>query len=218
MNNYFNKTGSQQELQSQQEPVVEVTEETRKIPSLIRTPETGDKVFLVRDGVAHWIMNPEVFDALNAKWENIVAINREKFKLLAMGERITPENVEKYKFEKVETVPAVPTPVPPAEEFKTYDDTIVHTRVKGLTSVVIILSPSQYEVLSQLKITHTTQNEVILVINGERVLKQNDPRFAFANKVVLVETELPLDDAMDIGMRISTGEWIMRVDLYHVKE
>ncbi len=210
MNSYFDKSKvieGEVQPQMQVDPAV-LTEEVKMIPSLIRTPETGDKVFLVKDGYAHWIMSPEVFDGLNGKWENIISINRNKFKLLQMGERITKDNVEIYKLPKQEPV---------KEEFKAYDDSIRLERVPGKTSVVIVLYPNQYEKLSQLSKRDDSSNEVILVVNGEKILQENDPRFVFADKVIILKDEIGLSEAMLKGCNVSIGEWIFRIDLYHVK-
>ena len=69
------------------------------LPVLIRTNETGDKVFLIKDKMSHWITSPEVLSELGLGFGDVVTLPRELFYQIEMSDRITLENVRDYKHE-----------------------------------------------------------------------------------------------------------------------
>src|SRR3990172_8892584 len=83
------------------------------IPKMIRTPETGDRVFLVRDHYYHWITTPEVLKTLGLNWGDIKSVAYSVLRVLDKGENIVMENVEKFKETKEEVEKEV--------ELKTYE-------------------------------------------------------------------------------------------------
>lgn len=66
-------------------------------PTLIRTKETGDKVYLVRDKTAYWITKPEVLEALGYGFGSVVEVTKDLLYALDLGEQITMENVARFK-------------------------------------------------------------------------------------------------------------------------
>lgn len=63
---------------------------------LIRTKETGDKLYLKKENTVHWIKNPETLEALGGKFGMEVTITKEEFEKLERGEPIDLVNIEKY--------------------------------------------------------------------------------------------------------------------------
>ena len=70
------------------------------LPTLSRTSETGDKVFLIKNKTAHWVTSPEVLEALGLGLGDVAMITKELFYQLDFGENIVLENVVKFKNEK----------------------------------------------------------------------------------------------------------------------
>ena len=67
------------------------------IPKLIRTSETGDKIYYVENQTLHWITNPKTMEILGFNFGDEIAIPRKLFVQLKSGEPISTINVEKYK-------------------------------------------------------------------------------------------------------------------------
>ena len=67
------------------------------MPKLIRTAETGDKIYLTKEGKAHWIVNPKVLNMLGFEFGDDTLIPRIAFIKLKPGEPINLMNVERYK-------------------------------------------------------------------------------------------------------------------------
>lgn len=67
------------------------------VGNLIRSDQTGDKIFLVVGEEAHWIMNPETLAALSLSFGNVRTATKDEYGQLRPGEPINLENVEKYK-------------------------------------------------------------------------------------------------------------------------
>ena len=67
------------------------------LPKLVRTQETGDKIYFVENKTLHWITNPKVMEILNFKFGDEIAIPRKLFIQLRSGEPISTMNVERFK-------------------------------------------------------------------------------------------------------------------------
>jgi len=67
------------------------------MPKLVRTVETGDRAFLVRNGRVHWVTNPETLQQLGLGFNDIVTIPKQAYSLLAIGEPINLYNVQDFK-------------------------------------------------------------------------------------------------------------------------
>lgn len=78
----------------------EVVYTLENLPVLIRTQETGDKVFLVKDKKSYWITSAEALAEIGYGFGDVVTIPKELFYQIEMGERITLENVANFKHER----------------------------------------------------------------------------------------------------------------------
>ena len=65
--------------------------------NLIRTAETGDKIYLVVGTELHWIMNPETLKELGGEFGQDKEITKEEFSQYERSEPINLVNVAKYK-------------------------------------------------------------------------------------------------------------------------
>lgn len=135
---------------------------TSALPKFIRTKETGDKVFFIKDGEYHWITSPEILSALGGDFGKVVMISRGEFQLLQSGGKITKDNLSEFTvgeggqndLGKVQlTEEATDRPVKQVElndkleeeiaekgAFKTYEEQDSFTQpetVKGMTSIII---------------------------------------------------------------------------------
>ena len=97
-------------------PVPEVQPEPEytieNVPALIRTAETGDRVFFVKDKETHWIINPEVLAALGFGFDDVKQIKRELYIQLTIGEPINMFNYGKFKEEISEGLSTQSSPQP----------------------------------------------------------------------------------------------------------
>lgn len=186
--------------------------------NLVRSDETGDKVFLVEGGnIIHWIMNPEALQAVNGDFADVVNLKRDVFKDLVLGERITLENAAKYRLpdkEKVVAEAEAPLVVEqPKNEFKTYQEP-THNLIekKDLLSVIGVIKGSNPEGLNiiqeQMKefkqLMGTSNFELIVVVNGADI-QHNDMRLNFAQKVIVNKEEKSKTEAVQQGVRVSEG-------------
>ena len=62
----------------------------------VRTKETGDKIYLVKDDKKHWIKNPETLEALGGGFHLVKEWEVADFDRLELNEPIDMNNVEKY--------------------------------------------------------------------------------------------------------------------------
>ena len=67
------------------------------LPKLIRTSETGDKIYYVENKTLHWITNPKVMEILGFNFGDEIAIPRKLFIQLKSGQPISTINVEQFK-------------------------------------------------------------------------------------------------------------------------
>lgn len=91
------KSGGKSEVWGANLPDKEVVKPTfSSMPSVVRSVETGDKAFFVKDGYLYWITNPEVLKTLGYGLGDIISIDKDLFKQFKLGESITMINVSKY--------------------------------------------------------------------------------------------------------------------------
>ncbi len=67
------------------------------LPKLIRTNETGDKIYYVENKTLHWITNPKTLEILGFNFGDEVTIPRKLFIQLRSGQPISTINVEQFK-------------------------------------------------------------------------------------------------------------------------
>src|SRR5882672_5894644 len=99
-NSYFNWKQKQQEVD------LGPFNPPENVPPFIRTKETGDKVYFVKEGYAHWITSPEVLTALGGDFGKIEVIDKSIFRQLRIADKITMDAIENFKDAKfVEITP-----------------------------------------------------------------------------------------------------------------
>jgi hypothetical protein len=217
--NYFNQPNSPVQDKEQHQdlnPEPGVTPEG--MPNLLRTPETGDKVYLVEQGIAHWVSSPEALKAVGGSFGDVRQVKRDQFKLLKIGEKITTENAEKYTLAKfVEIKPedikgnfAVDEQAAKEsvdKDFKTYkEEEIKHEVKKDFISIIAVVD--DLESLGKVKrlreLFGKLSYELVLVVNFTN-LPANDPQFSFANKVIV--NKLVENNPAGQGVRVAVGEY-----------
>lgn len=80
-------------------PSIPPTSETPKqapVVPLVRTSETGDKMFFVKDNTVHWVKSPQVLEALGGTFGMEKVVTKEEFKQFEYGEPLDMNNVGKY--------------------------------------------------------------------------------------------------------------------------
>ena len=78
-------------------PTDEHLENHKSNIDLVRTNETGDKIYLKKDERVHWIKDPETLEALEGKFGDEVTLTKEEFDKFERGEPIDSHNVVEYK-------------------------------------------------------------------------------------------------------------------------
>lgn len=151
MNNYFKKPTN-----FAQEPRVEGQTIEFNVPKLVRSDDSGDKIYLTKNGYKHWITSPEVLKELGFDFGQDVSIDRETMMNLVIGEPIKMANVQNFKdltppvIEESITIEAKPDPN--VVEHKVLDGKVTvittkidrelfkHLRSKGIDEIVVILN------------------------------------------------------------------------------
>ena len=191
---------------------------------LFRSKNTGDKVYLIKDGRKHWVMTLEVLTALGFKLGDEAFV--DSLSNFVSGEPIKLSTVDQYKTGK----PTVLDPILEAKEEPKIDlvepDKIIipahepegtpHVIVEGLTSIIIPAFINSYQMLhltgdclGQIE-EHTdrlkTPYEIILVSNGGMKI---DPKFSHADKFIENKENLGFAKAVNQGIRVAQGEFVV---------
>jgi hypothetical protein len=69
---------------------------------LIRTKQTGDKVYRVNGNTVHWVMNPQVLEAIQGSFEDIDTVPYEILTMLEKGVPISMQNYNEFIIPKDE--------------------------------------------------------------------------------------------------------------------
>lgn len=72
------------------------TPEEAPVVPLVRTNETGDKIYYVKDNVLHWVKSPQVLEALGGSFGMEKTVTKEEFQKFEYGEPVDLSNVNKY--------------------------------------------------------------------------------------------------------------------------
>ena len=77
-------------------PPAPETPDQKPVVPLVRTSETGDKIYYVKDNVLHWVKSPQVLEALGGTFGMEKVVTKEEFKQFEYGEPVDMNNVGKY--------------------------------------------------------------------------------------------------------------------------
>ena len=220
-NAYFNYN---KPVEEKEVPLREQVNVPTDLPNLVRTPETGDKVYLVKDGEFHWVTSPEVLNAVGGGFDMVQLIKRDVFKQLRQGDKLTMENADSFRLPVKEVVEA---PVMPVNEFKTYEEGEIPLSMVPDPKVTSIIIPVYWKNYNLWHMTgncigsireHTdkvnTPYEIILVINGdnENVVRMDDLKLTYADKVITNDENLGYAKAVNQGIRCAKGGYIAIVN------
>lgn len=192
------------------------------LPQLVRTVQTGDKVYRIKDGRAHWVRNPAVLEAIGGDFGMVVSVEPVEFRKLAIGAPIDLASADQFKIEKKEEKPEeVSLSVYPE---KTADGLTKGPlpggeTVSGLTSIIIPAYFMDYHLF------HYTGNaigsiraskgdkglkyEIILVVNGKTHIGFSRLEESLCDKVIVKEDNVGYGKAVNEGIRCSIGEYIV---------
>lgn len=199
----------------------ETMNDVPNVPNLVRSKESGDKIYWVKDGIKHWVTSPEVLKALGKDFGQETLIDKAVMSQLQSGEPIRMENVNEFIL-PVENMPTEATPEsqPPVDTLpSSREDTWENAEVKGLTSIIIPVVWNSYQTfhvtgdcIGSIR-EHTdkakTPYEIILVINGKQgMMAQKDYKLTYADKVIENEENKGYAAAVNQGIRMSSGEYI----------
>ena len=233
-NKYFNDSFTPTQSTFGKDSDYDVKPEALEIPPLIRTKETGDKIYLVKNGIRYWITSPEILTKLGFKFGDEKFIERQKFSLLRAGEPLKIDNVDQFvaspeplsleRSDENEEGEAIILPAhEPQISYERLSDESIASVPKaepeaGLTSIIIPVHYNSYHLF------HMTGNcigsirehtklpyEIILVVNGKTdIYKQAFARHeqTKADKVVELEENKGYAYAVNYGIRVAKGEYI----------
>ena len=206
MSNYFNDFGASQDSF---EPIEE---------GLYRSNNTGDKVYLVREGRKYWITSPEVLKELGFEIGQEKVL--DKLSTVQSGEPIRKENVADFRTSPKASENAMAVEeakgevILPAHE----EQGEIHTIVEGLTSIIIPALFNSYQMfhltgdcignIREYTSKHQTPYEIILVVNGKTGI-QIPPDKTYCDKVIENEENQGYAKAVNQGIRVSQGEFIV---------
>jgi hypothetical protein len=102
-NLYFNQEQpKKQEPKLEDQPVPVAPPADSKEVFIIRTKETGDKVYRIKGGVAYWVMNPQVLEAINGSFDDVITVPYEFLISLEKGTPLSMQNYTEFIIEKNE--------------------------------------------------------------------------------------------------------------------
>ena len=200
--------------------------------ALVRSKESGDKIYVIKGGFKHWVTSPEVLSALGFAFGQEKFVERQVLQELKSGEPIKMGNVDQFKTLVLSEAGAPPLeasmPVDndteaeegvitvPAHPEK--EEIVYHTIIEGLTSIII---PAYFNSYQMIHLTgdcignireytdkSKTPYEIVLVSNGKL---PPDLEFAkqYVDKIIENEENLGFAKAVNQGIRVSQGEFIV---------
>ena len=69
----------------------------KKVDNLVRTNETGDKLYLIKNNTLHWVKNPQVLEALGLHFGEERTVDKNEFAKYQYGDPIDMINISKYR-------------------------------------------------------------------------------------------------------------------------
>jgi len=196
MDNYFSQ--EKKEVVAQQE--VREGQMIQDVPILVRSSNSGDKIYLVKDGTKHWITSPQVLKALGFDFGQEKEIDKIIMANLMSGEPIRMENVNNY-------ILPVPEVVEEKEVVEPVNE-VENDRIEGYMTIVIpcILTASSVSNLTEYvaNLKKYFSGEIISVVKNECDYKGYSP--IFGNKVIECED---LNEGVERARRVARGEAIV---------
>lgn len=206
MSNYFSDFSPSQDSF---EPIEE---------GLYRSSNTGDKVYLVREGRKYWITSPEVLKELGFEIGQEKVLNN--LSTIQSGEPIRMLNVADFR-----TSPKASESQNTTEEAEGEvvlsaheEQGEIHTIIEGLTSIIIPALFNSYQMfhltgdcignIREYTNKGRTPYEIILIINGKTGIKIDLDK-TYCDKVIENEENLGYAKAINQGIRVSQGEYIV---------
>jgi len=228
MNSYFNDFEPNKDTFGNELP---------DIKGLVRSKESGDKIFLIKDGFKHWVTSPEVLKELGFSFGQETFIDRADLQKFRSGEPIRIENVDQFKVppdasqmsvsdDKEAEEGAILAPELPQNQ-EISQETIIfpahkeegekepHVIKGGLTSIIIPALFNSYQMLhltgdciGQIR-EHTDKNKTPYEI----ILIINGTSLiskenTHADKVIENKENMGYAYAVNQGIRVSQGEYI----------
>lgn len=188
----------------------------------VRTNQTGDKVYYIHNGEAHWVKNPQTLEALGGNFDKIVTISHlELRKLVTSVDPIDLSNVSQYVNKEVkESVPleTFETPLPQPVSQEVVASAPGKEPKKGFTSIIIPAYLNSYSIfhytgncIGSVR-EHTdkekTPYEIIFIINGATDIKFDNLQQTKAHKIIRNEENKGYATAVNQGIRVAQGEYI----------
>ena len=178
--------------------------EALDVPNLVRSNNSGDKIYFVKDGTKHWVTSPEVLKALGFDFGQEKEIDRTVMAGLQSGEPIRIQNVNEYIL-PLEEEPQE-TPIVEAEVVEPMQE-VDNTRIEGYISIIVpcILTVDSVEKLLAYisNLQRYFSGEIITVVVNKVDYKNYSPKFG--NKVIECED---IDEGIERARRVAKGEAI----------
>lgn len=176
----------------------DITKTEVEVPSLVRSKESGDKIYLVKDGVKHWITSPEVLQALGADFGQETEIDKSVMAQLTVGEPIRRENVNNYILPVEEEKEEIEVPAQEVE----------NSKMEGYATLIVpcVLTVDNVDKLSAFigAIKVHFSGEIISVIKNEVAYKDYSDKFG--HKVIECED---LVEGIERAARVARGTHIL---------
>lgn len=204
-------------------------EEVKKDPipvdaQFVRTDYTGDKVFWLENGNAHWVTGPEALAALGGSFDDVKTIDYTIVK--SYNERVEPvsmRNIGKFKTTVSADIPVETITLPAHEITEEIAPNAPQAEPeKGFTSIIIPAYLLNYPVfhmtgncIGSIR-EHTdkekTPYEIILILNGKPINSFSNMQETKADKVINNDENRGYSYAVNQGIRCAKGEYIAIVN------
>lgn len=201
MSNYF----SQENTQPEPTKSVETSSQLVDVPNLVRSSNSGDKIYFVKDGMKHWITSPEVLKQMGFEFGQEKEIDKDIMAQLQSGEPIRMQNVNEY------TLPVEEEPVIEGETIEPTPD-VDNSKVEGYFTVIIpvvLKSDNVDKVTSYVEsLKKYFSGEIITVVRN--TCNYRDFSDKFGHKVIECEDMI---EGMGRAQRVARGVILEAYDI-----
>lgn len=197
MDNYFNQKANEKTVEA----------ELVDVPNLVRSANSGDKIYFVKGNEKHWVTSPEVLKALGFEFGQEKEIDKNTMAALTSGEPIRMENVNEYILPVEEKVVEEVK-----EEIIEGTDEVNNTPVEGYFSVIIpcVLTAENVtrltDYVAELQVYFS--GEIISVVQNTIDYRGYSPKFG--NKVIECED---LKEGVERAYRVAKGRALLADEL-----